>query len=498
MRTSALPPVSGHGGLVPTGTAGPRSFAAWLLVLGFVFATLVAVLAGRAGVLKYVYPAAALAVGLALYRNQRAFYVGYVWWLWFLTPLVRRLVDYRAGYDPINPVLVAPVLVTGLSLLSLLRHLPKLQRQSLAALAPILLSLVYAYPIGLRNTGLQAATFSLLQWFVPITFGFHLATDAPRYPAYQATTCRVFTWAAFLLGLYGIWQFVTPLPWDRYWMLNTEMSTIGRPLPLEVRVFSTVNSPAPFAMVMLAGLLMLLPTRAAVHVLIGIPAYLAFLLSLVRTAWGGWIIGLGVYATYLRSPARVRLFATVGLLAVLVGAVLALPLGERIERRVEGLATLGEDKSLVMREATAAVVLELILNEPLGRGLGATGSAKRLATAGTETFDNGLLELFFSLGWVGGLLYLGGTLVMLAGLMGRFEPRNDPIPKVARAVSFATFAALASLNTLIGVSGVMFWGFVGLSIGARSWYRTANPAAHRAFASAPALAGTPRYANAKP
>jgi hypothetical protein len=462
-----------------------RSVIAWVLVAGFVAGTFLALAAGHSGTLKYVYPAGALAIGLVLFRYHPAFYLGYVWWLWFLTPLVRRLVDYRVGFDPINPVLVAPVLVTGLSLLSLLRHLPKLKRKSLAALLPILFSLAYAYPIGLGNTGLQAASFSLLQWVVPIAFGFHLATDAPRYLAYQAITRRVFTWGALVLGLYGVWQFLLPPAWDRYWMLNADMTTIGRPLPLEVRVFSTVNSPTPFAMVMLAGLLMLLETRAVVHVLVGIPAYLAFLFSLVRTAWGGWVLGVGVYATYLPSRARLRLVTMVGLLAVGVGALTASPLAERIERRFETLVDLGEDKSLAERQTSASVVVGLILNEPLGGGLGATGSAKRLASGGTVTFDNGLLNLFFSLGWLGGLLYLGGTLVLLAGLVRRFEPRSDPIPKVARAVSFATFAALASLNTLIGVSGVLFWGFIGLSISARSWYQAADHATQADLANTP-------------
>jgi hypothetical protein len=131
----------------------------------------------------------------------------------------------------------------------------------------------------------------------------------------------------------------------------------------------------------------------------------------------------------------------------------------------------------------------LILDEPLGEGLGATGSSRRLASGQTITFDNGLLNLFFSLGWLGGVLYLGGAVTVLMGLVRRFEPRGDPIPKVARAVSFATFAALASFNTLVGVAGVLFWGFIGLSISARSWYRAVEQAA-RLELDQPAIAGT--------
>lgn len=477
-------------------TARPGRVVPWVLVVGFATLTLLGIEAGRGGALKYLYPAVALAVGLLLYHGHREFYIGYVWWLWFLTPLVRRLVDYRVGYDPLNPVLVAPVVVTALSLLSLLRHLSKVKRKSLVALVPIVASLIYAYPIGLRTTGVKAATYSLFQWIVPIAFGFHLATDASRYPTYRATTHRVFTWAAFGLGLYGVWQFIDPPPWDRYWMLNTDMVTIGRPLPFEVRVFSTLNSPTPFAMVMLAGLLMLLETGALVHASIGLPAYPAFLLSLVRTAWGGWLIGVGTYAAYLGPRAQFRIFAMIGLIALGVGALTASPLGGRIERRFETFTDLAGDRSLAAREASFGDILRLIRDEPLGRGLGATGSAKRLAIGGTATFDNGMLNVFFSLGWAGGLLYLGGTLVVLGGVLRRFEPRSDPIPKVARAVGFATLAALASLNTLTGVSGVVFWGFVGLSISARAWYRTALPSAPVEFARS-RLPGAPEYANAR-
>jgi hypothetical protein len=473
---TALPGLGTH---ARRGTGGLPAGAilSWVLVLGFAVATLGAVVTGRSSALKYAYPAGALAVGVVLYRYRPVAYPGFVWWLWFLTPLVRRLVDYRLGYDPINLVLTAPVLVTGISVWSLVRHFPKLKRRSLAALLPIGISLVYAYPIGIRSAGLQAATFSLLQWLVPIAFGFHLATDAARYPEYRATTRRVFLWAAFLLGIYGVWQFLSPPMWDRYWMLHAEMSTIGKPLPAQVRVFSTVNSPTPFAMVMVAGLLMLLETRVVRHVLIGAPAYLAFLLSLVRTAWAGWLLGIGVYATYLGSRARSRLLLTVALLGIGIGALTATSLADRVAHRFETFTDLDEDKSLLVRQESAGFVLQLIMEEPLGQGLGATGSAKRLANGTSITFDNGLLNLFFSLGWLGGILYLLGAVIALAGLVRRFEPRADPIPKVARAVTFATFGALASFNTLIGVSGVLFWAFVGLSLSAKSWYWAADQAA---------------------
>jgi hypothetical protein len=473
VKPAVVPPRSPPSGKRQAGATSSRPLVSWALVAVLGGLTLGALAFRKAEILKYLYPALAVGVAIVLFWRHREFYVGYVWWLWFVTPLVRRLVDYRAGYDPINPVLAAPALVTAVCLVSLIRHLPKLKRRSLAALVPVLASLAYAYPLGVHTAGLQAATFGLLQWLAPIAFGFHLATDVSRYLPYLAITRRVFTSAAFALGLYGVWQYVSPLPWDRFWMFNAGMTTIGRPFPFEVRVFSTLNSPAPFAMVMVAALVMLLETRLWVHLCIGLPAYLAFLLSLVRTAWGGWLIGVGVYATSLRPRAGLRVVAMLVLLVLAVGWFTTTPLGGRVERRLESFTSLAQDRSLAAREASSGVVLGLILAEPLGRGLGVTGSARRLATSSTMTFDNGYLNVFVSLGWAGGLLYLAGTAVLLVGLLQeRTEPRDDPIPKVARAVGFATVATLSSLNTLTAVSGMIFWGFLGLSIGGRAWYRT--------------------------
>jgi hypothetical protein len=45
-----------------------------------------------------------------LYRKAPVAYVSFVWWLWFLICLVRRLVDYRSGFAESNPVLAAPFL----------------------------------------------------------------------------------------------------------------------------------------------------------------------------------------------------------------------------------------------------------------------------------------------------------------------------------------------------------------------------------------------------
>ena len=70
--------------------------------------------------------------------------------------------------------------------------------------------------------------------------------------------------------------------------------TNGTPEPLGIRVFSTMNSPGPFANVLLAGLLILLTNENfSARPRLRAVGYLSFLLlSLVRSAWIGWFLGL--------------------------------------------------------------------------------------------------------------------------------------------------------------------------------------------------------------
>ncbi|MHA7303552.1 hypothetical protein [Pseudarthrobacter sp. MDT1-22] len=50
-----------------------------------------------------------------------------------------------------------------------------------------------------------------------------------------------------LVGAYGIVQFVVLPPWDKSWMLSSELQSIGQAAPLAVRVFGMSESPGPYA-----------------------------------------------------------------------------------------------------------------------------------------------------------------------------------------------------------------------------------------------------------
>src|SRR5918912_703929 len=74
----------------------------WAAILGFVALVGGGLAAHVGSLMQTLYPSAALVVGLLLYWRYPALYLGFTWWLWFLTPEVRRVVDYQSAWEPEN------------------------------------------------------------------------------------------------------------------------------------------------------------------------------------------------------------------------------------------------------------------------------------------------------------------------------------------------------------------------------------------------------------
>ncbi len=71
-------------------------------------------------------------------------------------------------------------------------------------------------------------------------------------------------WAGMTMALYGIAQFVLLPEWDAQWMRNVielGLDSIGQPEPFAVRVFSTMNSPGSFGIMLMAAIIVALKTQ---------------------------------------------------------------------------------------------------------------------------------------------------------------------------------------------------------------------------------------------
>ncbi|MEJ7811819.1 MAG: O-antigen ligase family protein [Gemmatimonadaceae bacterium] len=443
-----------------------------VLVAGAALVFALALLPGAGQVVLVGYLPATVALGIALLRYDPPLYTAYVWWLWFLTPLVRRLVDYQVGWNPTNPMLVAPFLVTGLTAVTLIRHFPKLRRAALFPFVLPLAGITYGYVVGLARAGFLAATYSLLIWVTPIVFGFYLALQGREYPAHRRAVERTFLAGVVILGVYGVYQFINPPPWDRFWMINSRMDSIGLPEPFRIRVFGTMNSPGPLAVILMGGVLLLFSTRSPFRWLAAVPAYAAFLLSSVRSAWVGWLIAVLVYAWYLPVRFRARLGLAMAVLGVLLLPLLSFgPVNAVVTARLRSFSALGEDNSFQARSTLYAGLADKALRNIAGRGLGATGAGVKLSQApGVRDQDSGILDIFYSLGWLGGALFSAGVGLIVLRSLRRVGDADDHFAVALRGVGVAMCAMMVSFNSMAGNAGVLFWGFLGLHLAAEHYH----------------------------
>jgi hypothetical protein len=241
-----------------------------------------------------------------------------------------------------------------------------------------------------------------------------------------------------------------------------------------VRVWSTMNSPQPFALAMMAGLLFAFAAKGPFRFIAGAPGYVSLLLSLARTAWLGWVIGVIVLMVRARGVQRMRLLA-VGMLVCLLSLPLLLlePVADRVAGRFATMQQIEEDNSLHARLAIYSNFFLTAANNVVGEGIGSTSKATKLTNDEREITspiaDSGVLELPFTLGWPGSMLYLGGLTWLVAGALSGRAQRMDFAAQAAAAVVCATLAAMLSYNTLIGAPGMVFWSFLGLALSARAF-----------------------------
>lgn len=421
---------------------------------------------------NYLYPIAALALGIVLYRSYPELYLGHMWWLWFITPEIRRLVDYQIGFQPVSPIMLTPYLVTLLAFFTVVMYLPTLRRKSLFPMAIAAIGAVYGYMVGIINAGLLPATFGALNWLLPIFMGLHMAIHWRRYETFKNTIIKTFVWGALIMGLYGLIQYVNPPPWDRYWMLASKMLSIGLPVPYHVRIFSTMNSPGPFAIEIMGALLMLAAGGGRWRIPAAVFGYSSLLLSMVRTAWGGWVVAM-VYLIYRLNPKNTLRYFLGGLIIIaLAFPILSFgPIAKNIDARFQSIQNVQKNASYKTRVTFYEDFFDEAFGTPLGVGIGNTGVAARLSSsAHVVNFDSGIMEIPYVLGWIGGgLFYIGGIWILLHILGSRWN-KVDPFIAVSSSIALAVMSTLPFINNLIGTGGMLFWGFSGMSVAGIQFY----------------------------
>ncbi|MGC2508765.1 MAG: O-antigen ligase family protein [Candidatus Acidiferrales bacterium] len=463
-EAAAYPPIAAHAvskGSVARGSLGVA------LAVGLSGTFIAALwLAGHGNLLRVAIPATAMFVGAVLYFAAPIRYVEYSLWLWFLTPLIRRLVDWRFGYTEPNMILIAPLLVSGVAALTLVRPGGRTSSRIPAAFILCGAAILYGFSVGViahrADESLAEMVYGLANWSCPLLLGLHLYLDRQRYEEYRQAITRTFIFGVLALGLYGIYQFLSPPVWDRYWLERVvEMdplgATFGKPEPLLIRVWSTLNSPGPFANAMVAGLLLFFGVHSHWKIPAAIAGYISLLLSMVRTAWLSWFVGFALIIVKTKSRTLVRILLSAIVMFLCILPFLADPrIAPLIKDRMDSFADLGHDESFGSRADMYGELINRSIENPAGFGL------SNQTMWHSTPIDSGIISTLFSLGWLGSLLFG-------AGVLSIFLPRvassnSDTFVLVSRAISIAILAQIVGGNIFVGINGTMFWMFAAVNL----------------------------------
>ncbi len=445
----------------------PQPALEWMVILSFVTLCAGALVTGISWPLRLLYPAGALGIGMVLYGRHPILYVGFTWWLWFLSAWVRRMVDFQSGWQDPSLILLAPYLCSLVALLTLMQDLPRIYRQGGLPFLAAFVGVCYGLLVGIIRQPFMGAAVTFLDWVTPIVFGYYVYAQWRQYPDFRANLNRVFLWGALAMGSYGIWQYLVAPAWDGFWIESTGLLTFGRPEPMQIRVFSTMHSNGPFAVTMMAALLLLVNAPGITGYAASALGYLSFLLSLTRSAWIGWFIGLVVFAVSLKSSLQLKIIAVLfGMGLFALPLTLVQPFAGVISARLNTFTNAGGDVSYNERLTRYNDLLGESLSQVMGQGLG--GAAHHI--------DSAILDMFFSLGWVGTLPYLFGLVMLLLAAFQVTAVQFDPFVSAARAIGLGVFVQLVFGSVMTGVAGVILWTFLALVLAAQKYYRQ-NPAA---------------------
>jgi hypothetical protein len=452
----------------------PEPRPAWMALFGLVLLTVLGTFAGAGSIIRILFPLASLAVGIFLYKKYPILYHGFFWWLWFLTPFLARIIDYQTSWDPSRLILLAPFLVALLTLETFLRFLP--QSNSIGGLPLVIAfaAVCYGFLVGLVNGSPIVVIRNFLDWLIPITYGFYLLVNWRDYPSYRKNFQRVFLWGILVMGTYGIFQYIVAPEWDRYWMVESGMrSSAGNPEPFGMRIWSTMHSQGPFAGTLQCGLILLLTSQRPLRFPAAIVGSLAFLMTLVRSNWGGFFVALLLFLPSLKQKLQIRLISTLLILAICIIPLTTIePFSSNINKRMQTISNLSEDGSFQDRKGLFEISIQFALSEYLGQGIG-SGGAYDAKTGNwvSASIDNGLLVLLFTIGWLGTIVYLAGLIPMFLNVLRVSEVSFDPFLSGTRALGISYCSLLIFGGAIVGISGIFLWGFLAITLAGNKYYQ---------------------------
>ncbi|MNI07409.1 hypothetical protein D3C73_604160 [compost metagenome] len=408
---------------------------------------------------------------MAMLESRRI--VPYILLVWAICPEIRRVGDWLEGtYHSVSMLSIAPLLTSAVLIIPVLLNVHKLQSPIRKILLFFMLALIYGSMIGITKNG-TGTFYDLANYLIPmLLIPYFAVTTFGRKELDQLLIA--FSNIAILIAVYGIVQYLVVPPWDAFWMNHVEMSSIGQPYPLEIRVFSTLNSPGPAGMFMgaaLAPMILEKKWRGPLGWIGVILVAIGLLITLVRSAWVMLFIDIIAYTAISSGRQKWRLLAQIAVVAVAMYLIIPLlPGAQGLVARMDTMTAIGEDHSYNERLDFFHTVFPMMLSQPQGMGLGSIGVGTKLNNDGAlgefGIFDNGFVAVFLTFGVLGGILFFWSMWLIVKYLLAKTEGSVGLLSykKMAVAALIGSLASLIFENGYTGLRGFLLWKMVGIGI----------------------------------
>jgi hypothetical protein len=431
------------------------------------------------GLLRLAYPLLAVALGIYLEGTKPSRYVAFVVWLWAVSPLVRRLADVQAGFQDPSFIILTPYLVSAVGVgqrfvrAYVLRTRPLPKTPAIMVFLFAIAGAAVGLPIGVLTAPSRAA-LETLNWVLPPMFGWYLAA-MPREDRrdIEAALCTTLLDVALVAGAYGVWQFLSPQPWDAEWMLNSGMYSIGFPEPFQVRVFSTMHAPGVLATVLVVPLTLWLAAPTAWRMPAACLGTAALLMSQVRAAWLAFAVAAVFVMVSLPGRLRLRLAVLVPLACLSLAPLLTSPdVSEVTVQRMVTITAPGQDQSALSRLAGHFAAFSYVTDHPLGGGIGFSDPELEYYIG---MRDSVVVAALVQFGAIGAAIYGIGFVCLVALMWGYYRRAEDTnqIGLAAAALALLATAALGAVTA--GPAGMVLWTIAGLAAGSREPSTSTDP-----------------------
>ena len=436
------------------------------LILGIFVSAAGLAWVGLGAPVRILMPFCGLACAAWYRRRSPWLFLTATFWFWTLTPFIRRVIDYRLGFDPLALILATPHLMALLMLPDLLRSRTLWRRPQTRVVLLMLLPVTYGLGVGLVQGDLFPVAAGAADWFVPLVYFLYILENIPRIGQAEPHLRGFIALNSLVIVAYGLDQFFSPPPWDVSWALASGMLRGSAVQAQTIHVFGTLNSLGDQALWLGALILLSLHFRTRLTPLV-LPL-LCVLLSLtyVRSSTVGVLAAFGMVMVLGPRQMTARLAGMA--MAVIVVAVILVSfnpvISDLVIDRLGSLSDLQNDNSAQVRSVIWASMPALVDAHPFGLGIGALGrGAAASGNADLVSIDSGPLSIYLALGWVGGTVYFLGMLAALAqAFIVALRVRSSLVLSCLAAAICC--AAEFLLVNVIGFGGAVLWSCVGLIV----------------------------------